>query len=83
MAASACVIYTNPMVLRLQSRNNIFVTIKQELRWFLVEPSQLQRLDHVHATPPGVAYRKRLFSSSFVAIHADAHAGTVNALDGG
>jgi hypothetical protein len=62
MAASACVIHTNPVVLHLQSRNNIFVTIRQEPQWFPVEPSQLHRLDHVDATPPSVASRKRPFS---------------------
>jgi hypothetical protein len=64
MVASACVFHTNPVFLHLQSRNNIFVTIKQELQWFPVEPSQLQRLDHVDATPPGVASRKRPFCSA-------------------
>ena len=64
MVASACVFHTNPVFLHQQSRNNIFVTIKQELQWFPVEPSQLQRLDHVDATPPGVASRKRPFCSA-------------------
>lgn len=64
MAASAWVTHTNPVVLHLQSRNNIFVSIKLELQWFPVEPSQLQSLHHVDATPPGVASRKRPFYSA-------------------
>jgi hypothetical protein len=36
MAASARVFHTIPVFLHLQSRNNIFVSIKQELRWFIL-----------------------------------------------
>jgi len=64
MSVSPCVVHTNPVVLHLQSRNNIFVTIKQELQWFPIEPSQLQRLDYVDAMPAGVASRKRPFCSA-------------------
>jgi len=64
MAASDCVIHTNPVFLPLQSRNNSFVTIKQELQRFPEEPSQLQNLHQVDATPPGVASRKRPFCSA-------------------